>query len=133
MRRPLSRSSSQIGVFHSGGPPLSTSPPQMSLTSTSMWPCSARIRSASAAHLVGVEVVDRDRDPGAAERGDQLGRLLDGLRPVVVGPERARPAAAAGADDRRAGLAQRGGDAPARAAGRAGDHRHPSPQRLRIR
>ncbi len=36
--------------------------------------------------LVGVEVVDRGSDPDAAELRDDLGRLLDGLGPVVVRP-----------------------------------------------
>mgnify|MGYP003289335716 CR=1 FL=1 len=43
--------------------------------------------------------VGRDRDPGAAETRDELGRLLDRLGPVVVGPDGSRPTAAAGADD----------------------------------
>ena len=46
IRRPSLRLCFQIGVFQSAGPPFSNSPPQMSLTSTSMWPCSFRIRSA---------------------------------------------------------------------------------------
>ena len=39
-----------------------------------------------ALHLGGVEMVDRDRDAGAAELRDELGGLLDRLGPVVVGP-----------------------------------------------
>ncbi len=42
-----SRSSSQIGLSHISGPPLRTSPPQMSFTSTSMCPKSCRIWAAS--------------------------------------------------------------------------------------
>ena len=87
MRRPSSRSCSQIGVSHSAGPPLSSSAPQMSLTSTSMWPCSSRTRVGERRHLRRVEVVDRDRDPRRRPSAvDELGGLLDGLGPVVVGP-----------------------------------------------
>ena len=61
IRRPSSRSCSQIGRFHVGGWPLSTSAPQMSLTRMSMAPWSSRMRSASGLHLCDVEVVDLDR------------------------------------------------------------------------
>ena len=37
------------------------------------------------AHLVGVEMIDRDRDSRAAEMRDELRRFLDRLRPVVLG------------------------------------------------
>ena len=79
------------------------------------------MRSTSAADLLGVEVVDGDRDALAAGRGDELGGLLDRLRAVDLGAPLAR--AAAGAVDGRAGLAERDGDAAARAAGGAGDER----------
>ena len=36
-------------------------------------------------HLRGVEMVDDDRDAGAAELRDERGRLLDRLGPVVLG------------------------------------------------
>ena len=72
------------------GPPLSSSPPQMSLTSTSMWPWSLRICSASAFTWRGIEMVDGGRDAGAAEARDELGGLLDRLGAVVVGPGRSR-------------------------------------------
>jgi len=42
---------------------------------------------AQPSHLIGVEVVDLDRDTGPAEAGDQLGGLLDGLGAVVVRPD----------------------------------------------
>ena len=53
MRSPVARSSSQIGVFQTGGPPFRTSAPQMSLTSTSIAPYSARRRSARASTWSG--------------------------------------------------------------------------------
>ena len=62
MRRPSSRSSSQIGVSHSRGPPFSSSPPQMSLTSTSMSALLVAHRAGERRHLRGVEVVDGHRD-----------------------------------------------------------------------
>ncbi len=40
------------------------------------------------AYLVGLEMVDSGRDPGATEVRDQLGGLLDRFRTVVVGPRR---------------------------------------------
>ena len=56
-------------------------------------------------------VIDPDRDPGPASGRNQIGRLLDGLRPLV------RRGAAAYAPPRtvdgRPGLAQAAGDAPA--------------------
>ena len=67
------------------------------------------MRATSAATCVGLEVVDRDRDPAAAGGVDELGGLLDRLRPVVLGPVLAR--GAPGAVDGRARLAQRDGDA----------------------
>ena len=54
----------------------------MSLTSTWRAPCSASIRSTSAATSLGFQVVDLDRDPVPAGRVDQLGGLLDRLGPV---------------------------------------------------
>ena len=75
-------------------------------------------------------MVDRDRDAGAAEVGDQLRGLLDRLRAVVVGAKRSATAAAAGAEDRRACFAQRRGDAATGAAGRASDHGHATSQRV---
>ncbi len=36
-------------------------------------------------HLLGVEVIDLDRDADPAEPGHEFGGLLDGLGPVVVG------------------------------------------------
>ncbi|GAA3371484.1 hypothetical protein GCM10017744_099400 [Streptomyces antimycoticus] len=71
--------------------------------------------------LRGVEMVGADGDAGATEPRDEFGRLLDRLGPVVVGPAPARYAAAAGADDGGAGLAQRGRDPAPGAAGRPGD------------
>ena len=86
MRRPLSRSCSQIGVFHSAGPPLSSSPPQMSLTSTSMWPWSSRIRSASVCTWPGSRWSTATAMPVPPRLRDELGRLLDRLGAVVLGP-----------------------------------------------
>src|SRR5829696_6022134 len=64
------------------------------------------------------EMVDGDSDALAAESGHKFGCLLDRLAPVIVGSRGSTGAraAAAGADYRRAGLAQRGGDAAAGAA-----------------
>ena len=73
-------------------------------------------------HLTGIEMVDGAGDPGAAQVGHELGRLLDRLGPVVVRPGRpGRSGAATGAHHRRARLAQRGRDATPGAAGGAGD------------
>ena len=134
MRSPLSRSCSQIGVFHSAGPPLSTSPPQMSLTSTSMWPWSARGSGRRAPRPAsGSRWSTAIGDAGAAELRDELGGLLDRLGPVVVGSGCRSRVRATGADDRRAGLAERGGDAAARASGRAGDDGDAATERIGIR
>ena len=65
------------------------------------------------------------REALAAGRGDQLGGLLDGLRPVTGG---AAADAAAGAVDRRPGLAEHAGDAASGAAGGAGDEGDPAAQ-----
>ena len=80
----------------------------MSLTSTSRRPCSASIRSTSAATCVRLEVVDGDRDPLAARLAHELGGLLDRLRPVVLGAPLA--GAAARAVDGGARLAERDRD-----------------------
>jgi hypothetical protein len=78
-------------------------------------------------------VVDYGGDADAAEFGDQLGCLLDRFRAFVVGPERARPAAAPGADDGCARLAEGGGDTPSRAPGRPGHDGDTTPQCVPIR
>ena len=93
----------------------------MSLTSTSSRPCSASMRATSARDLLGLEVVDRDRDPLPARRGHQLRGLLDRLGAVDLRAPLAR--AAAGRVDRRARLAERDRDAAPAAAGRARDQR----------
>jgi hypothetical protein len=51
-------------------------------------------------HLDGIEVVDRDRDAGAAEARDDLGGLLDRLGTAVVGPKGSRATTAPRAHDR---------------------------------
>ena len=84
-----------------------------------------------ALHLIGDEMVDGGRDPGAAEVGDELGGLLDRLGPVVVGPTGSR--AAAGADDRCAGFTQGSCDATPGTAGRSGDDRDPPAKRIAAR
>src|SRR5207302_2674035 len=81
-----------------------------------------------ALHPVGVEMVDPYRDSGAAKTRDQLSRLFDRLRPVVVGPTQSR--AASGADDRRAGLAQSRGDATPGASRRPGNDSDPTTKRV---
>src|SRR5215470_13897087 len=48
----------------------------------------ARSRGSLATLDRGIEMIDRDRDPRAAESRDARGRLLDGLGPVVLGPRR---------------------------------------------
>ncbi len=81
---------------------------------------------AQPAHLIGVEVVDGDRDAGATRRVDELGGLLDRLGPPdVVGRQRASTARPTGADDRRTRLTERDRDAAAGPAGGAGHDRHP--------
>ena len=62
------------------------------------------------ADLLGHQVVDLNGDAGAAGRGDQLGGLLDGLRPVHLGA--AGPGAATGGVDGGAGRAELNGDLP---------------------
>ena len=89
-------------------------------------------RAASAGDLDRIEVVDGDRDPGAAELGHERGGLLDRLGPVVVGPQRPGRARPAGAHDRRAGLTECSGDAASRAAGGAGHERDTAAQRVGI-
>jgi hypothetical protein len=83
----------------------------------------------STSSLVPVEVVDRDRDPGAAGRGDQLSGLLDGLRPVEFGA--ALAGGPAGGVDGGPGGAELDGDLPAGASGRPGDERDLASQRFR--
>ncbi len=75
---------------------------------------------------VRVEVVARHRDAGPARCRDQLGGLLDRLRPSVLG--RSFTGRAAGAVHRRAGGAELDGDAAARAARRPGHERDPAGQ-----
>ena len=79
------------------------------------------------AHLIGLQVVDRDRDPAAAGGVDELGGLLDRLRPVVLGPVLAR--GAPGAVDGRARFAQRDGGAAPGTPARARHERHLPVQR----
>ncbi|MBB5153919.1 hypothetical protein BJ970_001453 [Saccharopolyspora phatthalungensis] len=74
-----------------------------------------------ARNLVGIEMIDLDRGSGTAELSDELSRLLDRLGAVVIRPSAARHAAAPGADHRRAGLTERGGDAAPGAPGRPRD------------
>ncbi len=60
----------------------------------------------------------------AAEAGHEFGRLLDRLRPVIIGSRWSigASAAASRADHRRSRLSQRGGNATAGAARRARHH-----------
>src|SRR5207245_2140825 len=77
-------------------------------------------------------MVDRDRDALPAERGDELGGLLDGLRAVVVGREWRLAAAAARAVHGGARFSEGGGDAASRAPRRTGDEGNTPAQRVRI-
>jgi hypothetical protein len=104
----------------------------MSFTNRSMPPCSAPSSSESF-HLVADEVVNDSGDAHAAQRSHQLGGLFDGLGAGVVGLLLAGAAAAAGADHRRAGLAQRRGDAPPCSARGAGDDRDLAAERVLVR
>lgn len=72
--------------------------------------------------LVGLGVIDLYPNACAATSGYPLRRLLDRLRPADGRGMAAN--AAPGAVDRGPGLAQHAGNAPARAARRAGDDRH---------
>src|SRR2546427_13276836 len=63
------------------------------------------------ADLRGIEMVDGDRDPGASETRDELGRFFDSLRTVIVRSHGSSTATRA--HDRRAGLAQGGRNAAA--------------------
>ena len=98
-----------------------------------MAPCSCPDPLGQRTHLCGHEVIDLDGDALTAEFADQLGGLLDGFRPVVVGLLVAGNAAATGADDGCSGLAQRRGDTPPGAAGRSGDHGDAAAQGLGVR
>ena len=64
------------------------------------------------ANLVGRQVVDLDGDAASAGLVDELGRLLDGLGPVVVGRNPSGTATATGANNGCARFTQRRGDAP---------------------
>ena len=84
-------------------------------------------------HLVGIEMVDCGRNPGAAEARDELGSLLDRLGAVVVGARRAfAPTAATRADDCCAGFAQGSSDAASGASGRPRYDGHATTQRVWI-
>ena len=124
MRSPSSRSSSQIGVSHCAGPPLSTSAPQMSFTSTSRWPCSSRTRVGERlAPAPGRGGRPRPRSPRRparsparrSPRSSRAGRS----RTAAASTRLLRPVQY----DGRAGLAQRGRDPASGAAGRARDDR----------
>ena len=80
-RRPLSRSWSQTGLSHSN----SSSPPQMSLTSTSSRPWSARMRSTSAFTCIVLEVVRGHGDARPARLGDELRRSPRSSPALVLG------------------------------------------------
>ena len=69
-----------------------------------------------------LQVVDLGRDPGAACGVDELGGLLDRLRPVVL--RAPVPRRSTGAVDGRPRLSERDRDAPPGTAGRAGHERH---------
>ena len=62
MRNPWSRLSSQMGLFHVGGGPVSVSAPPMSLTRMSIGAEVVRIRWASAPDLCGHKMIDLDGD-----------------------------------------------------------------------
>lgn len=81
-------------------------------------------------HLAGVEMIDRDRNAGAAEVRDKFGGLLDCLGTVIVGPDCSCTVTAACADDRRGSFAQGGRDATPGTSGRARDDSHASTQRF---
>src|SRR5262245_5541952 len=82
-------------------------------------------------HLFRLEMIGRDRDTGPAEVVDELGRLLDRLRPVVFGALCTR--GAAGADDGGARLSERRRDPAPPAACRTRDERDLSAQRAGLR
>src|SRR5262249_54878379 len=79
------------------------------------------------ADLVSLQMIERDRDPVAAQFGYQLGGLLDRLGPVVIRCQGRIAAAAPGADHGRAGFTQCGGDSAPGAPGRTGDDSYPAP------
>ena len=87
------------------------------------------MRSTSARTSLGDEMVDLHGDTLAAGRRDQLGRLLDGLRPGIFGLLLA--CRAAGDIDGGAGGAELDRDAAAGAARCAGDQRDLSFKRHR--
>lgn len=84
------------------------------------------------AHLRRVEVVDSDGHAGAAEVGDELGRLLDRLSAVVVRPKASAPAAATGAHDGGTRLTEGGSNAASGPPGRPGDNGHSALQRISV-
>src|SRR5262245_2206697 len=85
------------------------------------------------AHLVGIEMVDGDRDPGATKSRNELGRFFDGLGAVVVRPGRSGMAAASTrANHCCSSFAKRSRDATPSAAGRSRDDGYASTQCISI-
>ena len=121
IRKPFCRSSFQIGVFHCGGPALQHFGAPDVVDEHVDAAVLVTDTFGQRRDLRRFEMVDGDGDALAAQAGHKLGCLLDRLGPVIVGSRRriGARAAAAGADHRRAGLAERGGDAAAGAARRA--------------
>ena len=85
IRRPSSRSCSQIGLFHVGGRPLEDLGAPDVVDQDVDGAVVAANLVGEGAHLTGVEVIDLDRDALAAQLVDQCGGLLDGFGAVVVG------------------------------------------------
>ena len=72
--------------------------------------------------LGDVEMVDDEGNAVTAQRGDELGGLLDRFRSIVVGLQRTSSAAAAATEHRGPGFTQRGGDSTTSSARRPGNH-----------
>ena len=81
----------------------------------------------------GVEMVDGDRDPVPADLADELGRLLDRLRTVVVRSQGTATTAAPGAHHGRAGFPERQCDPATSAAGGSRNNGHLPSECARIR
>ena len=121
---PWATETAQKGEPHS----VSASPPQMSLTSTSSRPSSARTRSNSRSTSDSTVWSVLEGDAAAALRGDHLRGFLDRFGPPFGGGP--SPARCVRCSRRGACRAQHAGDAASRAASGAGNDGHLATKRL---
>src|SRR3546814_4044462 len=84
-------------------------------------------------HLFALEMIDGNRHADAAQFGDQLCRLFDGLSARIVRLKNSGRCAPASADDGCTGLAQGRGDSASGAPRRPGNYSHSPAKCVRIR